>query len=209
MIKSSIGKSPDGPIAVLVSGGADSALLLYYLMSQHKDTIHIYTLSPENKGGKNAKLVPDIIKWCSERTKNTNYTHTTKTVPEQTSPVLFNEVEQWLTSGKISGLYGGVTANPPADVLNGFKTTHNQSENRDPLIHRPEYFNSMYFPFHNIDKQKIAEQYKEYDLMDLFDLTSSCEWMAPGTHRPGIDPEKEHCGHCWWCEERIWGFGRL
>ncbi len=209
MIKPRIGKSPSGPIGVLVSGGADSALLLFYLMLQHRDTIHIYTLSPENKGGKNAKLVPDIIKLCSQRTNNTNYTHTIKTVPEQTSPVLFNEVEQWLASGKVNALYSGITANPPADVVNTFKSTHGQSENRDPLIHRPEYSNSLYFPFHNIHKQQMAEQYKEYGLMDLFDLTSSCEWMAPGTHRAGIDPETEQCGHCWWCEERIWGFGRL
>ena len=202
---------PAGPISVLVSGGADSALLLYYLMSQHTDTIHIYTMSPENKGGKNAKRVPDIIKWCSERTNNTNYTHITKTVPEQSSPMLFDDVNQWIANGKVTALNSGVTANPPADVVASLKTPHGQSEDRDPLIQRPTHYpdNSSYFPFYNIDKQKMADLYRKDDLIDLFNLTSSCEWMAPGPYRDGIDPETEHCGYCWWCEERIWGFGRL
>ena len=33
----------DGPIGIMVSGGVDSAILLYYLMKHTKDTIHIYT----------------------------------------------------------------------------------------------------------------------------------------------------------------------
>ncbi len=202
---------PTGPIGVLVSGGADSALLLYHLMVQHTDAIHIYTMSPLNKGGKNAKHVPDIIKWCSERTGCTNYTHTIKTVPQQSSPMLFDDVNQWIADGKITALYSGVTANPPADVVAGFRTPHGQSEDRDPLTERPTHYpdDSAYFPFNNLDKRQLAEMYHKAGLMELFNLTSSCEWMEPNPHRDGIDPQTQQCGYCWWCEERIWGFGRL
>lgn len=202
---------PTGPIGVLVSGGADSALLLYYLMQQHDDTIYIYTMAGLDKLSKNAKRVPDIAKWCAERTGFRDYIQIVKPVETQTSELLFQELRQWIRDGHITGLYSGVTANPPADVVDSFKTEHGQSENRDPLKERPVYYpdDQAYFPFYNLDKRQLAEQYQAENLMELFDLTSSCEWMAPGPHRAGIDPEIEQCGYCWWCEERQWGFGRL
>jgi 7-cyano-7-deazaguanine synthase in queuosine biosynthesis len=60
-----------------------------------------------------------------------------------------------------------------------------------------------YRPFANLDKKGIAELYEHFNLMDtLFPITKSCEaktydWTTP------------HCGTCWWCHERQWGFGRL
>jgi 7-cyano-7-deazaguanine synthase in queuosine biosynthesis len=35
---------------------------------------------------------------------------------------------------------------------------------------------------------------------ELFPFTRSCETDA---HTTG------HCGHCWWCKERLWAFGYL
>lgn len=34
---------------------------------------------------------------------------------------------------------------------------------------------------------------------ELYALTISCESLT--------DPDPIHCGDCWWCEERKWGFG--
>lgn len=202
---------PSGPIGVLVSGGADSALLLYYLMDQHDDTIFIYTMNGLDKFGKNSSRVPAIAKWCAERTGFRDYIQIVKPVQTQTSELLFQELRQWIREGHIQGLYSGVTANPPRDVVASFRTEHGQSEDRDPLTARPTYMpeEQAYFPFWNLDKRQLAELYQESDLMPLFDLTSSCEWQPPGPYRTGIDPEREQCGYCWWCEERQWGFGRL
>ena len=53
-------------------------------------------------------------------------------------------------------------------------------------------------PFFNLDKRQIAELYKQHNLLDtLFPLTVSCI------------TEITHCGECWFCKERIWGFGKL
>jgi 7-cyano-7-deazaguanine synthase in queuosine biosynthesis len=35
---------------------------------------------------------------------------------------------------------------------------------------------------------------------ELFPITRSCE---------NDDHIESHCGKCWWCQERIWAFGRL
>ena len=40
---------PEGPIGVSVSGGADSAILLYFLMKYHKHKIYITTLADRSK----------------------------------------------------------------------------------------------------------------------------------------------------------------
>jgi len=49
--------------------------------------------------------------------------------------------------------------------------------------------------------------YTELDVMDsLFPVTRSCEWKES---MGGDDPGLEHCGTCWWCEERLWAFNKL
>ena len=52
--------------------------------------------------------------------------------------------------------------------------------------------------------QKIIEAFsEEYNLIDsLFVYTRSCEWEAQNVK----DPKLGHCGICWWCQERAWGF---
>lgn len=56
-------------------------------------------------------------------------------------------------------------------------------------------------PYYNMDKKGIAKMYEDEGLMDtLFPCTRSCE---SDTQMTG------HCGQCWWCEERMWAFGKL
>lgn len=60
----------------------------------------------------------------------------------------------------------------------------------------------IYTPVMNIDKKEIAEIYQEYNLTEtLFPLTRSCTKVTTNFDT--------HCGECWWCHERKWGFGRL
>ena len=59
----------------------------------------------------------------------------------------------------------------------------------------------------NIIKDTIglptAKIYQELDLMEtLFPVTRSCE-VTDKIEYYG------HCGKCWWCEERHWGFGNV
>jgi len=57
-------------------------------------------------------------------------------------------------------------------------------------------------PFSNVDKKAIAELYEHYNLIDtLFPMTRSCEAET--------NYFSKHCGKCWWCGEREYGFGRL
>ena len=60
----------------------------------------------------------------------------------------------------------------------------------------------VYSPLINQDKKGVADLYRHFGVLDsLFPLTRSCEdWT---------DDFSDHCGVCWFCLERQWGFGRL
>ena len=54
-------------------------------------------------------------------------------------------------------------------------------------------------PYSKLTKRDIALKYYEYGIHNkLFPLTFSC-----------IVNTDVHCGKCWWCQERLWGFGRI
>jgi len=57
------------------------------------------------------------------------------------------------------------------------------------------------FPFGKTDKKEVAKAYNYYNMMDrLYPHTRSCE---------DFTDKVEHCGHCFFCAERMWGFNRL
>ena len=52
-----------------------------------------------------------------------------------------------------------------------------------------------------LTKKQLAKIYKDFNLLETLPLTYSCEEY-------GLDT-MDHCGKCWWCQERFWAFGRL
>jgi 7-cyano-7-deazaguanine synthase in queuosine biosynthesis len=63
-------------------------------------------------------------------------------------------------------------------------------------------------PWANTDKKGIAKMYREENLIDtLLPVTRSCEYDPNCEFFDDIeDPGLGHCGECWWCKEREWGF---
>jgi 7-cyano-7-deazaguanine synthase in queuosine biosynthesis len=193
-------KIPDGPIGVMCSGGCDSSLMLYILMANTSSPIHIFTLSNNKKDRTNALIVPAVIEKCIQLTGNINVTHHSSYAAEQTVEALFKLPQIMLSTKFITGLFYAVTKNPPDTFPGGpgldsrtFSGT--KTEISDNGL--------MYQPFINKDKQTIATIYQELNLIEnLFPLTRSCETTE-------IKNFLGHCGDCWWCEERKWGFGNV
>ena len=188
-----------GPIGISCSGGADSSLLLYVLLQHSTDPIHVFTCTSEFKNYASVVTTTSVIKKCIELTKNNNIFHHVQYVKKQSIENLFYKTQ----FDAINILYTGITSNPPLDVQHTFKTRSEENHERDPTKVRSLYslVNKIYTPFTNIDKQKVAQMYTELNLTDsLFPVTRSCE---------SLTLTEGHCGECWWCEERKWGFGRL
>ena len=77
---------------------------------------------------------------------------------------------------------------------------------REYEVIRPVIHNGViYTPITNSHKKDIAQLYTHYGIQDtLYPLTRSCESY-------NMDVTKnmtKHCGECYPCIERFWGFGK-
>lgn len=192
-------------IGVSHSGGADSTLLLYMLMSVAKDPIHIFTTGNNQRYRRNVEVSTRVVEWLINETGNSNIEHHISYTDVQSAKTLWPKLSTYKKAGMVDIIYTGITANPPKEVTDEF-TVGITETNRTPETQRPTKFGIFYTPFTNFDKSKIAEIYKDLELGDLFNLTRSCEFDP--TTDP-FDPGLGHCGRCWWCQEREWAFGEL
>lgn len=195
----------DTPVGACVSGGADSALMLYFLLKYTKHPVHIFTFANEEKFLKNPMVSIRVVDKCCELTGNYNVAHHFAYGKTQNKQNLFELPLDYLSKGIITRLYTGVTKNPPIEVSDSFNSETTENDERDPTKTRKTKFDKWYTPWTNLDKQDLFRIYNSHNLIDsLFLLTRSCEWENENKHGP--DPGLGHCGKCWWCEERQWGF---
>ena len=204
----------DKNCAICVSGGADSALMLYKVLQNNREHTHIFTYANNTLMLKNVTASTAVVNKCVELTDNHRVTHhvihNQGDKPNGVNPLL-DMVAKYKNILGINNLYIGVTKNPPTSISDNFKYADWKDPSRDTVedrnnTHTDEVFKKIITPWINIDKQQLALLYKQENLLDtLFPVTYSCEWYP----RDGNDPGMNHCGECWWCEERQWGFGRL
>ena len=198
----------DGPIGISVSGGADSSLLLYILMKYCECDIHVFTCASKQKHRVAPSIVTAVIDKCIDDT-NFKYSvyHHVYFVDVQTKQALFGGLATISRPLNLSVIYTAITNNPTVEITNTFKNGDNGlSGIRDPSVQKPVYHEftentRIYTPLANIDKVKVRKIYDELIITDsIFPITRSCE---------SLSLKKGHCGDCWWCEERMWAFGRL
>lgn len=201
----------DGEIGVMASGGLDSSVLMYILMTNldPDQRLHIYSFGKLKTHYSAISGARIAAKRCSELTGFTNYEHHVDYDDDQTIEFLFRQIkDDYANGGQITCLYNGMTANPPKEIAESFAEAggYESTENdwRDPTVHRDIMFNKkLCVPFTNLNKKDIAEIYEELGVTEtLIPYTRSCE---------NYDPKYlgAHCGVCWWCGERNWGFGRF
>lgn len=197
-----------GPIGLSLSGGTDSSLLLYILLKNKTENLHVFSLAKDTNFRISAFVTANIIEKCIRLTKNNSIIHHVSYNLEQDNKILFKYSDDFLKNKVINYCYTGVTANPPKEIADSFTIPEDNTlqKIRDPTVSRSIYhpiFNGYVMPFTNIDKKKVFEIYKELNILDtLFPYTFSCEVE-------NIPDNKVHCGKCWWCKERQWGFNLL
>jgi hypothetical protein len=111
----------------------------------------------------------------------------------------------------VDAFYNGVTRNPQSTMFTGMSERDIEpTEDNKHLEYMIHMDMVVSHPFRFVDKAWIVLQYKELGIMDLFDLTRSCEGVTNGidykTYKKG-----QHvpvCGECFWCKERAWALGQ-
>ena len=192
----------DGKLGIALSGGADSSLLLYILMTNTTAKLEIFTYAKNTNYRINALAATEVIEKCIQLTGNNNVEHYVRYENVYNRDLFFQRPIEYIDNNKITYMYTAVTANPPRDIADSFlgKEENSQHDKRNSEVQRPIIDGNWITPFYNINKKKIAEMYNVLGIREtLFPLTFSCE----GVSKPGV---YHHCNNCWWCKEREWGF---
>jgi 7-cyano-7-deazaguanine synthase in queuosine biosynthesis len=200
----------NGPVGIMLSGGVDSAILLYYLMKYTTDTIHIYTTGSNLKFRRNSIIAPRVVEKCIELTGNNNVVHHIHYDESATDTSMIDAPQEDIDKQKINIVYDGTTMNPPDDIASKFTPAidfdYTRKDSADNVMtYRDDKF---YMPWANTDKKGIARMYRDENLIEsLLPITRSCEYDPTCEYFDNVkDPGLEHCGECWWCKEREWGF---
>ena len=199
-------------IWVSVSGGTDSALLLYlitkYCYENKLETkITPWTRVDLYRPG-NDIAVQKIIDCIQAKYKYPyekpilNYYYQDLEKAHYTKKFWYDMKNSDLYDAFIFGL----TASPSIDIMKKDPQFYTEFLNIDYGDRTPDQNHKTYTkknnflafsPFINFDKSYIAKKYEEENLMDtLFPLTQSC-----------IARDKRPCFKCWWCMEKHWAFG--
>lgn len=191
---------------IKISGGLDSALLSYMLAKHSMDNslnLKIYPILILEYNSLNLlNRVTNIIKFIENKTNfkfENILTYKQKTKDETKVSIMRNFEKQLIDDKTVQYIVSGTTHVPKTD---DFISTDSKNTPEDRSgVFKEIWEGNIYTPILNKDKREIAELYKKYNLMDsLFSITKSC--VVDKT-------EYNHCGRCWWCNEREWAFGKL
>lgn len=172
---------------LLLSGGIDSAVLLYLLVKSNPSiNLQPFTI-PKTDG---AYLYADpIINHINQK-----FSLTIPNTTQVGNPTVHHRlqsttaIQDIFKKYPVDYLFIGINQNPPElNLLPG--APKRDTKSNDPRI---------VFPFVNLYKHNILEFMYSNNQTDLVDLTHSCTEQQYG-----------RCNKCWQCTERAWAFKQL
>jgi len=215
-------------IAVSVSGGADSALLLYLLCKEvTSQTVHIinnvrcWKTKPWQEHDAEC-----VITWIRKRFPAINFKlHKNFIAPDieygAIGPSIKDEYNK-IVSGdniqirafaeyicfknNIDAYYNGVTKNPDKNLGGMTERDITPTDDNKHLLIMEHMEKLAIHPFRFISKDTIIRMYKKENIVELFNITRSCEgtfdWLDYKNYKKGeLVPV---CNECFWCKERDW-----
>ncbi len=212
-------------VAVTLSGGVDSALVMFMLceyITKNKLDIKIMPFTGiDNLRPANIWYAKEISAYFEEKYSNLNffphyefrYDHQPNNTEMKRNA---HRMHEWnlYKEQNIQIFLCGKSANPPNDEAKKYGLYKNREAERDidlgdqskiftRISYKGEYNRWIYRPLAFMHKRFIAECFKDNDLIkDLFPLTASCIGYADTTNF-----FTEPCKECWWCKEKYWAFG--
>ena len=196
-------------IGMKISGGADSAIVLYMLskyVTENDTGAKIIPITVNHEGKDyQEQFAKQVVAHCKEVFGDIFEEHQTARnyTPDTYASTQQDLVESLYENNIIEGHYVGITRNPPNEAMD-IIGWNGPADDRSPgkKLRSTKIGRTCFRPLINIDKKGIAELYNTFDVMDtLFPLTRSCEEFT--------NDFSKHCETgCWFCKERYWGFGR-
>ena len=195
-------------VGLRISGGADSSLLAYMMAIYKRDyrpDILLFPMSVVNPlKPYQAIFAQGALDKITELT-GVKFEQLDAYYSEYKEPYDFLAVQkkaydEWFSKRNLQTHVMGETINPPIEEeLAEFPNTVGRDPTRDNLVTDPNILRHRVI--RNCNKKAIAELYRHFGILeDLYPITRSCEM--------NIHDFSQHCGICWFCKERFWGFGR-
>lgn len=218
-------------IGISVSGGADSALLLYLLTKncidceihvisqircwktrpwQEHNSLEVFnwikSKFPEKKFKRHTGFIPPELEWGE---KGPTIKDEYGKIKSGDQIILRSHNEYICHKEKIDAWYAAVTRNPDVPISGGVP---DRDEGYLPVVF--EHMNKIVcHPFINTCKDWIIKQYYNNDILELLECTRSCE--GDKIHYPEIFGDLDYktyipgqtvpeCGKCFWCKEKDW-----
>lgn len=214
-------------IGIKMSGGTDSSMLAYMLATyktnfHHDLNLHVISMDHPSKSFQ-VKFAKQVMAWIESKFGFEFASHTTGVgtvtgnYDDEQEVLLLKSYQQ----NKLDGHFMGQTLNPISHHENKtlvdrweWRAPKRDAENKNNLAGTDFVANEYdektkdgmmicgHYPFLFVDKKCVAELYDYFSVKDtLFPITRSCEEET--------NDFTKHCGKCWWCGEREYGFGRL
>lgn len=173
--------TPTDTVGIMLSGGMDSALLLYLLAKYIDNTIIPFTV-PKTDGAK--YYVTPIVDWIN----NTLDKRIQQPILIGDPLIHHSQIINFalkMIEGQYDVLYFAGNTYPEDVLPNGPKRTRRKQINHIQ-------------PFFDCYKTDIVQAYVDYGILDLITLTHTC-----------TEKEFGRCNICWQCRERQWAFNEL
>jgi hypothetical protein len=227
-----LGLYKDGPVGISVSCGADSAIILYWLMKNVEHDLHIYNLIADYRRDVLEPPFDRVVTKCAELTGKTNYYVHKFYVPKPPPELMFKIWRDSLDSGQVDIVYTGLTKFPPDEVYEEWEDKlpewHVRTRKHDRVqsefgyeIVLPEGTNFSNPPLsidgNPVDRISIDGRaysplvnHDKRSVAKLYKVLGVENELFPVTRSCEDDNHLQgHCGKCWWCGERNWAFGYL
>lgn len=216
-------------VAISVSGGADSALLAFLVCSKITDQeVHIisHIRCWKTKPWQQYDSL-NVFEYLVKRFPNIKFQrHTNFIAPDleygDQGPTITDEYGK-LVSGDnveirafaeyichtydIDIYYNAVTRNPKGVEFKGMSSRDIDATEENKHLELTTHMGRLAaHPYRFIEKSEIVRKYKELEIMDLFEITRSCEGTFDNLDYRSYTV-RQHvptCGQCFWCKEREW-----
>lgn len=211
-------------VGMKISGGLDSAISLYmlckYITDEGKSISIVPITTNDWKKPYQVNFSTKVLSWMKKEFPDVEFLpHETRQLEHGENYVQGQKEHNWSVLREyhnkeqpIDFLVNGINRKPSdedVEAFHGDGPPDDRSPGQNTWGYSP-YVKSdkpwSFRPIINFDKKGVAELYEKFNLMDtLFNETRSCEhWDKEKTNN-----FTTHCGECWWCDERKWGFGKL
>ena len=194
-----IPSEPGKKLLVSVSGGADSAVMLYVLAKASKEMGLQHQICPLTVNKVDGAEIHSrkVIEWISKNLDvqiNVSVIGGDHTLPHD--KIVNTLLKQKMATGEYDYLYIGENKIPPVAFPFG-------EDNDFPGLNpqrkgNPSKNPRCIIPFSDVYKSHTLSLYYKLGILDLLEHTHSCTEQSVG-----------RCGVCWQCGERKWAFKQL